>query len=162
MKTLVLGLGNPILSDDGVGFLVAQELEGRIDQGEVTVMDTSLANLDVLELLSGYDKAIIVDAIQTSQGQVGQIHRLYPEELVTTRHAASPHDVNLANSIEVGRRVGLQLPREILIFAIEVADVETFSESCTPEVNRAVPVCVDMIIDELNGGREERSVAGSI
>ena len=71
MKTLVLGLGNPILSDDGVGLRVARELENRLDQQEVTVVETSMAGLDLLDLLAGYDRAIIVDAIQTVGGKVG-------------------------------------------------------------------------------------------
>ena len=151
MKTLVLGLGNPILSDDGVGLRVAGALEGRLDPQEVTVMETSMAGLSLLDLLAGYDRAIIIDAIQSLGGKAGQIYRLDPEALDGTRHAASPHDVNFSAALELGKRLRLALPRQIVIFAIEVADASTFSEECTPEVKRAIPVCVDMIIEELNG-----------
>jgi len=78
MKTLILGLGNPILSDDGVGVGVAGELEGRLDQQEVTVVETSMAGLSLLDLLIGYDRVIIIDAIQTVGGKAGQIYRLDP------------------------------------------------------------------------------------
>jgi hydrogenase maturation protease len=152
MKTLVLGLGNPILSDDGVGLHIAEELEGKVDQQEVTVMETSMAGLNLLDLLAGYDKAIMIDAIQTVGGQAGQIYRLDPEALDFTRHSATPHDVNFATALELGRRVGLALPTQIVIFAVEVADASTFSEECTPEVKGAIPVCVEMIIQELDGG----------
>lgn len=149
MKALVLGLGNPILSDDGVGIRVAEELKGRLSQQEVTVDETSMAGLDLLDALVGYDRVIIVDAIQTVGGKAGQVYRLDPEALDTTRHATSAHDVNFATALELGRRLGLALPRQIVIFAIEVADVSTFSEECTPELKRAIPVCVEMIIKEL-------------
>lgn len=152
MKTLVLGLGNPILSDDGVGPQVARELEGRLDQPEVTVTETSLAGLSLLDLLVGYDRAIIIDAIQTAGGKAGQIYRLEPESFNATRHAATPHDVNFATALELGNQLNLALPRQIDIFAIEAADVTTFSEECTPEVERAIPACAEMIIQELNGG----------
>lgn len=152
MKTLILGLGNPILSDDGVGLRVAGELKGRLDQQEATVMETSMAGLSLLDALAGYDKAIIIDAIQTVEGKAGQIYRLDPEAFNTTRHAASPHDVNFATALELGNRLGLALPQQIVIFAIEVADASTFSEECTPEVKGAIPVCVEMIIQELDGG----------
>jgi len=152
MKTLVLGLGNPILSDDGVGLRIAEELEGRVDQQEVTVMETSVAGLSLLDMLAGYDKAIMIDAVQTVGGQAGRIYRLDPEALDFTRHAASPHDVNFATALELGKRLGLPLPREIVIFAVEVADASTFSEECTPEVKQAIPVCAKMIIQELGGG----------
>ncbi len=154
MKTLVLGLGNPILGDDGVGLRVAEEVESRVDQRDITVVDTSLSGLSLLDVLAGYDKAIIIDAVQTVEGKPGQIYRLDPEALDFTRHAASPHDVNFATALELGKRLGLALPREIVIFAVEVADASTFSEECTPEVKGAIPVCVEMIIQELDGGRD--------
>ena len=151
MKTLVLGLGNPILSDDGVGPRVAKELEGSLDQREVTVVETSLAGLSLLDLLTGYDKAIIVDAIQTVGGKPGQIYRLDPEAFNATLHTASPHDVNFATALELGSKLGLPLPRQIDIFAIEVEDVTTFNEECTSEVECAIPVCVEVIRKELQG-----------
>jgi len=154
VNTLVLGLGNPILTDDGVGCFVAGELEGRLDHKGVKVMESSVGGLGLLDLLSGYDKAIIIDAIQTTGGKAGQIYRLDPGALDVTRHAASPHDVNFATALELGKRLGLALPREIIIFAIEAADASTFGEECTPEVRRAIPVCAGMIIKELNGGHD--------
>ena len=151
MKTLILGLGNPILSDDGVGLLVARVLQSRLKQQEITVMEASIAGLDFLELLAGYDRVIIIDAIQTSQGKAGQIYRFGPDALDATRHASTPHDINFATALELGKRLGLVLPQQITIFAIEVEDVSSFSEQCTPEVGRAIPVCVEMVSKELNG-----------
>ncbi len=151
MKTVVLGLGNPILSDDAVGIRVVEELEGKVDRQEVTLIETSVAGLGLLDLLTGYDRAIIIDAIQTVGGQAGQIYRLDPEALDFTRHSASPHDVNLANALELGKRLEMSLPQQIVILAIEVADASTFSEECTPEVRRAIPACAAMVIQEING-----------
>jgi hydrogenase maturation protease len=151
MKTLILGLGNTILCDDGAGIRVAEELESRLSNPETTVLETSLSGLSLLDILVGYDKAIIVDAIQTVGGKPGAIYRLDPDALQVSRHAASPHDVNLATAIELGKKLGLALPREIVIFAIEVADVTTFSEECTPELKKAIPVCVEMVIKEVTG-----------
>lgn len=145
MKTLVLGMGNPILSDDGIGIHVARALEGRVNQQGVTVTETSMGGLNLLDLLVNFDRVIIIDAIQTVGGKVGQVYRLEPEVFNTTRHASSPHDVNFATALELGKKLGLALPRQIDIFAIEVADVTTFSEKCSPEVERAVPVCVEMV-----------------
>ncbi len=109
-KTLILGLGNPILSDDGVGPAVARELEGKFDPKEATVIEASLGGLNLLDLLPGHDRVIIIDAIKTEGGRAGQIYRLNPEALATTRHTASPHDVNLATALELGKRLGLAMP----------------------------------------------------
>jgi len=152
MKTIVLGVGNPILGDDGVGVWVVRALEGRLDPKEATIMETSVAGLGLLDLLAGYDRAIIVDAIQTVGGKAGQIYRLASDAFDATRHAASPHDVNFATALELGSRLGLALPRQIVIFAIEVPEATTYSEECTPDVRGAIPVCVERIIRQQRGG----------
>ena len=149
-KTLVLGLGNPILSDDSVGLRIARVLEGTLKQQEVTVMEVSLAGLNLLELLVGFDKAILVDAIQTIGGKAGQIYRLEPEAFDTIRRAATSHDINFTAALELGKKLGLALPQQIVIFAVEVKNVSSFSEDCTPEVECAIPVVADMVTRELD------------
>jgi hydrogenase maturation protease len=148
MKTLILGLGNPILSDGGVGPRIARELEGKLDEN-VTVTEASLAGFNLLDLLVGYDRAIIIDAIQTAGGRVGRIYRLDLDAFKTTRHAVSTHDIDLATALELGEKLGLNLPRKIDILAIEVAETSHFSEECTPEVAEVIPVCAELIIQDL-------------
>lgn len=149
-KTLILGLGNSLLCDDGVGIYVAAELKNRVDRPEITVMETGVAGLSLLDLLVGYDRAIIVDAIQTVGGKAGQIYRLEPKAFDTALHTASAHGIDFTTALEFGKKLGLHLPQEIVIFAIEASDVSTFSEECTPEVKSAIPACVEMVLQELN------------
>jgi hydrogenase maturation protease len=146
MKTLVLGLGNPILRDDGVGLRVARELKPKINRPDVTILETELGGLNLLELLIGYDRALIVDSIKTKKGKPGQIYQFSPESLRGSRHTDSTHGINFSAVIELGRRLGMDLPDEIIIFAIESEDVNTFSEDCTQSVKRAVPTCVRKIV----------------
>ncbi len=153
-KTLVIGLGNPILCDDGVGLHVAKELEARLGPQEATIIGDSLAGLDILDRLVGYDKAIIIDAIQTG-GPAGNIYRLDLDAFLSTRHAASIHDVNLTTAIELGRRLGLALPQKFDIFAIEVEDTTSFSEECTPAVANAIPTCIEMVLQALRTDDEK-------
>jgi hydrogenase maturation protease len=149
LKTLILGLGNPILSDDGVGPAIARELGNKLDPKAATIVEASLGGLNLLDLLVGYERVIIIDAIKTEGGRAGQIYRLDPAALTTTRYAASPHDVNLVTALELGKKLGLSMPSKIDIFAIEVEDTVNFSEECTPAVAAAIPVCVEMILREL-------------
>ena len=149
MKTLVLGMGNPILSDDSVGIRVIQELEGKLNSNNIKLVEASVGGLNMLDLLAGFDKAIIIDAIQTVEGKVGQIHHLTPEFFNSTRYATSPHDVNFATALELGRRLGLAMPKQIIILAIEVKEVTTFGETCSPEVEAAIPVAVSKVLQEL-------------
>jgi hydrogenase maturation protease len=148
-KTLILGLGNPILSDDSAGCQVALALKKRTHPPNVDIQEAAIAGLEILDMIAGYDRIIIIDAIQTEKGKPGQIHRFGPELLSSTRHSGTPHDVNIATALELGRKLMLKLPRDIIIFAIEVEDVTSFSEECTPAVKKALPECVEMVIREL-------------
>jgi hydrogenase maturation protease len=151
MKTLVLGLGNPILSDDGIGLLVAASLKKRFSFPGLTIIESELGGLNLLELLSGYDKAVIVDAIQTREGIPGSIYEFGPQSLMGGRHSNSTHGINFGSTIELGRRLGLDLPGEITIFAVEVKDVTSFSNGCSPEVAKAIPECVGRISEAILG-----------
>jgi hydrogenase maturation protease len=148
LSTIVLGLGNPFWSDDSAGFRVASVLREAVLQPEVTVSDASISGLDILEILVDYDKAIIIDAIETQNGTPGTIYRLEMND-ITVNYTTSPHGIDFIAALELGRKLGLPLPTSIIIFAIE-ADQTTFpQEKCTPLVDRAIPICVDMILHEL-------------
>jgi len=149
MKTLVLGLGNPILTDDAVAFAVVEEVRRRIDREDVTVSQASVGGLGLLELVVGYDRVIILDAIQTGLAAPGYIHRLTPDEFRGSLRAASSHDVSLTTALEIGRQLRKDLPKEIVIIAVEAADVETFGEELTPTVAAAVPEVVELTLQEL-------------
>lgn len=149
MRTLVLGLGNPLHCDDGVGNKIAQILEGEIADPEITATETNAVGLGLLDLLSGYQRAIIIDAIQTRGGKAGQVYRLCLQDLATSHHHSAIHNIDLVAAIELGTKIGLALPKEIVIFAVEVADVTTFSEEWTPQVERAIPEVIELVLQEL-------------
>ena len=102
-----------------------------------------------MEQMVGYDRAIIVDAICTDAPS-GTIHLLSPDDIPTQR-SASAHDVNLPTALEFGRQAGAHLPpnEHILLIGIEAADVQTFEESLSPEVEAALPQAVDQILSKL-------------
>jgi len=150
MKTLVLGMGNPILSDDGAGIRVAQEVGEKLNDPQITVAETSGAGLSLLDSIAGYDKVIIIDAIQTEEGNTGQIYRMGPEDFSLTKHFSSPHQINLATALELGNMLNLAMPQKITIFTVEAKDVTSFSEKCTPAVEQAIPEVVKMVLEELD------------
>jgi hydrogenase maturation protease len=150
MKTLIVGLGNPILGDDGVGIRVAHELAARVCLRDVTITETSCSGLELVDILPGYDKVIIVDAIITRSNSPGEIYRLSNGNISATLHSTSLHDISLGEALELGKRLGAVMPEEIVIYGIEVNNIDTFSETCTPEVEKAIPECVSRILKELN------------
>jgi hydrogenase maturation protease len=149
VKTLVLGLGNPILMDDGVGLKVVRALKPRVSDPQVAFLESSRGGLNLLDILVGYDRAIIVDAIQTRDGTVGDVYNLRSDDFESCLHVSCVHDIDFATTLELGRTMGLQLPRDIAIVAVEVQDVTTFGEECTPLVQVAISTAVDMVLQEL-------------
>jgi len=154
MKTLVLGVGNSILSDDGVGIRVAQEVASQVRDPQVAVMESTGAGLSLLDSITGHDRVIIIDAIQTKEGRPGQIFRMEATDFSGTRRFSSPHQINLVTALELGKMLGLEMPREITIFAVEAKDISSFSERCTSEIEQAIPDVVKMVLKELG---EQRS-----
>lgn len=150
MRTLVIGLGSPLLCDDSVGLRVAQELRGRLaGRPDVDIEENVRGGLDLMERLAGYDRAVIIDAIVTGAAP-GTIHRLTPSDIPTQR-SASQHDVNLPTALELGRQLGVRLPESenILLVGIEADDILTFSEQCTPAVAAAIPLAVEAVLEGL-------------
>ena len=150
MSTLILGLGNPILRDDGVGYHVAASLQSKIRHSDVTITKSSASGLSLLEALTGFDRAIIIDAIQTKSGKTGQIYRLNIDDFDAAHPVTIPHNVSLISTLRLGNVLAMDIPRDIIIYAVEVKDTRTFNENCTPEVESVIPVCVRKIIEELN------------
>ncbi len=149
MKTLVLGLGNPLLSDDGVGWQVAEQLRLRVTNPEVEVDCLAGGGLSLMERLIGYDRVLLVDAMASGRGVPGQVSCVDLEQLpdLTAGHISSPHDTSLKNALQLGRDLGLALPDEVRVIAVEASSVDVFSETLTPPVAAAVPVAVQCALD---------------
>lgn len=149
MKTLVLGIGNPILSDDGVGIHVARLLKQRKHPG-VTVDELAASGLELLDVIQGYDRLVIIDAIETKGGRPGQLHTLEEKDFEKAIHGSSPHGINIATALALGRKlIPERMPKQVLFFAVEAKDLVNVSEKLTPEVQEAVPRIVERIEKEL-------------
>jgi len=118
---------------------------------DVTCSEASVGGLRLLEIMAGYERVILVDAIQTPEAKPGDIHYLHPNDLLTSLHADSSHDLALPGALTLGRNLGMVLPddKAIVIIAIEVCDVLTFGEACMPEVAVAIPRAAAAVLAEL-------------
>lgn len=142
MTTLLIGLGNPILGDDGVGWQVVQAVEAALPpDAEVEVDYLSLGGLSLMERLIGYRRAIIVDAIQTGTRQVGQVHVFSLDSLpdLSAGHTTAAHDTSLQTALALGRHVGAHLPEEVLVVAVEAERVYDFCDELSGEAAAAIP-----------------------
>ena len=148
MKLLVLGLGNDLLADDGIGPLAIEMLEPRL-AGRADAVASALHGLALLDVLAGYDAAVIVDAVCTGRRPVGEVHEIDPATLPPVQ-APSPHFAGLPELLELARRLELRFPERLRIVAVEVADPYTIGGAMTPAVRAALPELV---------ARVERAVA---
>ncbi len=158
MKTIIIGLGNPILTDDGVGVKVAHLLEQTIDldaHPDLTITEASVGGLRLMETLLGYDRVVLIDAYYLHQETTtpGTIHHLTLDDLRSvspTQHSTSAHDTSLVTALDAADKMGYKIPREFIIYAIEVENILEFSETPTPAVAKAIPIVTEQIITELS------------
>ncbi len=155
MKTIVLGLGNTILGDDGVGIYTARVLRGDLEE-HADILEAELAGLDLVEMLEGYERAFIVDAIELEGETPGSVFRLAPDDLRITPRLASFHDIDIVTAIELGKRLGLEMPSEVVIYAVQVEDALTLQEGCTPGVEAVIPDLAAEISSEVRGESPRR------
>ncbi len=161
MKTLILGLGNPLLGDDGVGWRVAEACAARLcGAAEIKVDYLATGGLSLMEQMVGYDRAILIDAITTGDQPAGAVCSFPVEELpdASAGHTGSAHDASLQTALQLGRRMGAALPASITIVAIEAQQVYDFSETLSPAIAAAVPRAVEMVMQIL---REQESLPGA-
>src|SRR5512138_3848650 len=137
MKTLVLGLGNPLLGDDAIGLKVASRLRERLmGRDDVDVQEDEAGGLRLMERLAGYERAVIVDAM-VSGGAPGTLKRLEPGDVPTQRTAIA-HGIDLPRPLELARTLRLAMPARVRVVAIEAASVLEFRHEMTPAVEGAL------------------------
>ncbi|NHJ86588.1 MAG: hydrogenase maturation protease [Asgard group archaeon] len=149
---LVLGVGNPILSDDGVGIHVLKEVEKKYPSNPtIEFDDLSTGGLSLAERFVGYKKVIIIDALALEDGSPGVVHRLTIDDFNTTVHMYCAHDCNLATAYDVLKKeLGKEkLPEEVIIIGIEAEIFDQFSEELSELAQKAVPIAVSMVESEL-------------
>jgi hydrogenase maturation protease len=150
VRTIIIGLGNPVRADDGVGPAVARCLRERLAGTDgVTVDELWAGGLRLAEAMVGYDRAVLVDALHRGDRPPGSICRLSLADLAGTRTTTCVHDTSLPAALETWRRLGVPLPGEISIWGIETQDLESFSEELTTPVAEAVPRVADAILQDL-------------
>jgi hydrogenase maturation protease len=153
-RTLLLGMGNPILSDDAIGIRLVSLLKKKLTNISAldVVEDCSLGGVNLLEVIEGYDRLIVVDSIQTAGATAGQWHYFTADRLRETMNLNCIHDVNFATALELGRRLGMHLPadQDIHVFAVEILDNLTFGEQMSEAMENRLPALVEEIYAHLD------------
>jgi hydrogenase maturation protease len=177
-KTLVIGLGNPVRGDYGFGWKVAETVKERLNAESlfrlpvrpvgtksiyylypVEVDCISLGGLSLMERLLGYERAIIVESMETGQNPVGSVRTFplaswpYP----MAGHFGSDHDTSLITALKTAENIGVDLPRRVDVVAVEAQNVYTCGKELSPPVAAAVVKAVQAVFNLLQGAHHDLS-----
>jgi hydrogenase maturation protease len=147
MRTLVLGLGNELAGDDAIGLLVARAVRDELD-GEADVVESSASGFALIEVLAGYERAIVIDAIVTGRNPPGTITEMGMDE-VGRVVAPSTHQAGLPELAAVAERLGLAFPAQTRVLAVEVEDPYTLGAPLSGSVARAQDELVRRVLDQV-------------
>jgi hydrogenase maturation protease len=143
MRTLVIGVGNLLRTDDGVGIHVINhlnELDPRID-----TLDAAMGSIEIIEAMRGYNRAVIVDAIETGAepGTIYRVNLTSGEKPLTITHS---HGTDIITILQLGNKLyGDEMPKEIILLAIEAEDTTTISDEPTTRVQKAIEKVLKMV-----------------
>lgn len=147
--TVIIGMGNPLLSDDGVGIAVAHAVAERLRHVQnLTVTELHTGGIRLMEAMAGYKRAVVVDAM-VSGACPGTLHCFDPQEFVTTKNTFSSHDTDFATAFDLGRMAGVSLPEQVCFWGIEAREFDLFGERFTGEVAAALPEAIDRIAAQI-------------
>jgi hydrogenase maturation protease len=133
-KILIHGIGNEILTDDGIGPSLVKKLKGNLSNKDIDFETAFVGGLELLEYIQGYQTVIFIDAIRTRDGIPGTVYQLSPENFNTTIHLSSIHDVSFLTSIALGKKLGLDMPQYIYIIAVEIVEDRIFDDNFSSQI----------------------------
>jgi len=133
-KILIHGIGNEILTDDGIGPKLVKRLQENLSIEDIDFETAFLGGLEVLEYIQGYQTVIFIDAIRTKDGIPGTVYELSLENFNDTIHLSSVHDVSFLTAVDLGKKLGLNIPENIHVIAIEIVEDRVFDDDFTPQI----------------------------
>jgi hydrogenase maturation protease len=151
-RTVVLGLGNPVVSDDGVGLAVAAELKRLLAEAPVRGVDvlaSTRAGFELIDMLRGYARAILVDCIVLPDPRPGRVCQLTLDDVSGCARLVNAHEMSVGTAFRLAGQMGVPMPTGVEIIAVEAGDTSTIAEALTPAVQATVGPLAREIYDRL-------------
>jgi hydrogenase maturation protease len=149
-KILILGIGNDILKDDGIGPRLVKDLQKETFPEGICFKTSSMGGLEILELIRDYHTVLILDAIKTKEGMPGDVYYFNPEDFHETMHLSNLHDVNFITALELAKKIKLSIPETIHIIAVEIVEDLEFGHSLSPELEEKYPKILERVHEFLH------------
>ncbi len=147
MKSLIIGLGNPIVGDDALGIRVMESIRDNLPNLDKTdiLADVSIAGIGLVELFRGYDQVILVDSIQTGQYSNGTVVSLNKEDFSLASHTSGYHNMDIFTALEFSSRMYNDIPTSIKIIGIEIVNPMEFSDELSLEIQNKFEKIVNQV-----------------
>jgi hydrogenase maturation protease len=147
-RTLILGVGNILLGDEGVGIHAIRELDKRPLPPHVDVIDGGTAGLDLLDLMRGHERVIIIDAVEAG-AEPGTIFRFTPDEVTSEARALplSLHQTEVLKVLELATYLGQPLP-PVVIYGIQPESMD-WSTELSSALRASLAKLVDAVLKEI-------------
>ncbi len=159
-RTVILGLGNPLLADDGVGVAVAEACQRLLQQMPVPGVDvliTTRAGFELIDLLNGYGAAILIDCLDVPDPQPGRVRRLTLDDAAGSSRLIGVHDLSIGTAFRLAAQLSVPMPTQVEILAVEGADLRTLGQELSPAVASAIEPLARSI-----HARLQRALQGSV
>lgn len=146
-KTLILGIGNNILTDDGIGPRLVSDLIKLINDPEVNYETACCGGLEIVEYIKDYERVIFIDSIRTNGGRPGDVYYFIPSDFRETSHLSSLHDVSFLTALNLGHSMNLGLPDDLHIIAVEIIENMEFSEELTMQLKKKYTKILEKVLE---------------
>jgi len=144
-KCLVLGFGSDALSDDGLPVRLVQDLRTVLNPINYEFNSSPVGGLELLELLKGYKKAVLIDTQLTGRRKPGTISYFTPDNFEETFHLSSQHDLSFHDTLRLAKQMDIPVPDDIQIIAIEIYENKKLSFEFSEDINRAYPQIIKIL-----------------
>jgi hydrogenase maturation protease len=149
---LILGIGNLLLKDEGIGVHVVQRLMNMPLPTDVEVMDGGTMGLNLIYSIEGRKKVIVIDAVMTD-AQAGTLYRFTDKDLEEqTGSLISAHDINFVHVLKNAALLGIK-PEEVIFIGIKPLEISEGLE-LTPVIEEKIPRIIELVMEEISKGRE--------
>lgn len=144
----IIGIGNILMGDDGVGIYAVEELSERIEKRDIEVIDGGTGGYNLLSILEQSKKVIFIDAVDMGLPP-GTIKRFLPEQLkavISTNRGYSLHKTDITDVIRMASLLGV-VP-QFVIFGVQPKTIRE-EIGISEEVKRRIPELINLVIDEI-------------
>lgn len=147
-RTLVMGIGNPLMGDEGFGPRVVESLLSHYSLPDgVSVLDAGTMGFTILNLFAEADRILVVDALDGTGYEPGTLVRLTPADMAPNQVMHSLHDARLTDVLDAARLIGLE--PEVTCIGVQVERIVQWELQLSPVVEAAIPAACDAVVDVL-------------